>query len=810
MKQYRLALTILVTCAVTATAQVVPDQYVVELSEEPLGAAVRTKTKAALSDRHRPILAEQARAESAVETRRGRVLASVDSLMNALIVNAPDAAALAAIPGVKAIYPVTLAHAALDHALALHQIPTAWNTIGGRDKAGAGIKIAILDTGISPEHPGFQDATLKFPAGYPRASSAKNLALTNTKIIVARSYGDIYDLPEADDARDHEGHGTAVAMCAAGVTNRGPLATITGVAPKAWIGGYKITRVNGGSASSAVILKALDDALADGMDVVNLSFGSPVQFSTGPDFLPGVAFERLKSFGVLVVVAAGNSGPGLNTMSNYASQPSVISVGAAQNDREFGDNVVVGGATYRAFDGTGPTPTSAISGNVLDAATLDPTGFLCTPLPDGSAAGQVVLILRGVCTFDIKLESAKAAGAVAAIIYTDAARPDAFSPAVGTATLPTVLVSYNDGVAIKAAVANTPGVQATLPFKPVAYARESRLLSTFSSKGPTWEYRIKPDLSAAGADIYTAVQSLDDKGEDYSKDGYEIVSGTSFSSPIVAGAAAVLRAARPGLTVDQYSSLLINGATPLFNNGGPVVVGVQRTGVGLLNLESALRGTVTVYPTAITFGVGNGTMAGAASGDYNQLAVTNIGRSADTFKIRSIPYDAAPPLQFSATTVDPKPQSTYTITLDPGQTRTLYAYWTAQLPRGEYQGQILVEGTATAALMPYWYAAPTLIPREVLELTTLPASARTGTVINLSVRVTDDVGFPLTTDAQLGFAGVTTPGAAIDLLPGVVFPNRRTIRLTLAPTVRSNTFQFIFGNLPPITRTINGTAAPAP
>ena len=111
MKQYLRSLAMVVTWAAVAAGQLVPDQYVVELSEEPLGAAVRTKGKAALSDRHRTILSEQARAKSAIERSRGRVLASVDSLMNALIVNAPDAAALSAIHGVKAVYPVTLAHA---------------------------------------------------------------------------------------------------------------------------------------------------------------------------------------------------------------------------------------------------------------------------------------------------------------------------------------------------------------------------------------------------------------------------------------------------------------------------------------------------------------------------------------------------------------------------------------------------------------------------------------------------------------------------------------------------------------------------
>ena len=98
--------------AAVAAAQIVPDRYVVELSEEPLGAAVRTKGKAALSaalsDRHRAILSEQAVAKSAIERGRGKVVSTVDSLMNALIVHTTgqDAVALAALPGVKKVYPV--------------------------------------------------------------------------------------------------------------------------------------------------------------------------------------------------------------------------------------------------------------------------------------------------------------------------------------------------------------------------------------------------------------------------------------------------------------------------------------------------------------------------------------------------------------------------------------------------------------------------------------------------------------------------------------------------------------------------------
>ena len=148
------------------------------------------------------------------------------------------------------------------------------------------------------------------------------------------------------------------------------------------------------------------------------------------------------------------------------------------------------------------------------------------------------------------------------------------------------------------------------------------------------------------------------------------------------------------------------------------------------------------------------------------------------------------------------------MTLTPGQTKTLYAFWVAQLPRGEYQGQILVEGTSTAILTPYWYGAPTLIPRGILELNPPNTAARVGSTITLYVRVTDDIGFPLTTDATLGFAGTASAGATIDLLPGVIFPNLRAIRLRLATTARDNTFQFRFGGLAPVTHVITGRTTP--
>ncbi len=795
--------------AALSFAQLVPGRYVVELSGAPLGAEARTRGREALRDRVASIRTEQARVSRLIEQRNGKVLSSLDSLMNALIIRIPDsdAPALSSIPGVKQVYPVHQYKMQLDHALPIHHVPDAWARIGGKDKAGAGVKIGILDTGVSPGHPAFQDSALKPPPGFPRASKPENLAFTNNKIIVARSYEDIYQEEDPDDAQDGNGHGTETAMCAAGVTNKGPFATITGVAPKAWIGGYKIVPGKTGSADGDVILKAMDDALADGMDVINLSFGSAFQYALGPDFLPGVAVDRMRQFGVIMVVAAGNLGPGLNTLSDFASQASVISVGAVQSDRAFNGSVsIAGAAPVQAYSSTGPVPAS-LTTTVFDVSSVDPTGLLCSsPLPAGSASGQIALILRGTCTFEQKVNNAAAGGAVAAIIYVQPGQ----SPihiSIGAATLPTVLLSSPDGIALKSAVAADASTRVTVAFNGVAYPEDPHVLASFTSKGPNYDYTIKPDLVATGTDVYMATQTLDPTGELYSQDGYVVENGTSFASPLTAGSVAVLRGARPGLTADQYRSLIINSATPLSRPSGEIER-VQQAGTGVLNLDAALQNTIAAYPTSLTYLVGSGFLGGAVTGDFDQLTLTNVGKTADVFHVSSIPFDAAPALQFSTAPGDENPSSTLDLPIDPGQSKTIYAYWTTDkaLSFGEYQGDIFVQAASSSALVPYWYAVPSQTPQDVFLLNPPPATAAAGSTFNLAVRVTDLVGFAITDNAHLAFQSqVLAGGGAIALSPTVFFPNLRLISLRLGPRAGDNTFLLRFGAAAPIQLTITGT-----
>src|ERR1035437_1332287 len=161
------------------------------------------------------------------------------------------------------------------------------------------------------------------------------------------------------------------------------------------------------------------------------------------------------------------------------------------------------------------------------------------------------------------LNNVAAGGALAAIVYNYPAG-DTFSPfgviSVGTATLPALFVNQTEGAGLKARAAQDAGVQVALDFVGVTAFAARTDISFFSSRGPSVGSALKPDLVAVGEEIVTGAQNSYSSGESYSASGFIDTNGTSFSTPLVAGAAAVLKAARPGLTVQQYRSLLINGA----------------------------------------------------------------------------------------------------------------------------------------------------------------------------------------------------------------------------------------------------------
>jgi subtilisin family serine protease len=783
-------------------AQRVPDSYIVELSGEPVAIEMAKRgRRAAVADRKAQVRAQQQRMRQALEVRGAEILDAVETVANALIIRIPDAqaAALGSVPGVRRVYPDYLHKLHLDRALPLHGVPAAWQQIGGQERAGAGVKIAILDTGIDPKHPAFEDPSLAMPAGFPKFSRQADKDYTTSKVIVARSYGS--DLsPE-----DHFGHGTAVAMTAAGMPNQGTLAFITGVAPKAYLGNYKIAMGDGKFVSSSVTLKALDDAVADGMDVINLSSGTPLAARPGED-IEVAAIERAAAAGVLVVTSAGNEGPAPNTMSSPATAPSAIAVGASSNDRLFATSVTLEGVPpYPALpgydaSGFGPSVEGPMTAAVVDVSGLDGDGMACGSLPEGSLKGRIALILRGVCYFEVKLDNVQAAGAVAGVIYTDAERPEIMLMNVGSASLPSMSLSYADGVDMKRWIADSPDLRATLQFKDATpFAIDPNRVVSFSSRGPNADLGIKPDLVAVGTWVHLATQKSDPAGEMYDPSGYITESGTSFSAPLVTGAAAVLKAARPGLTVPQYRSLLINSASPLAPASGEPFP-VQRAGAGTLNLLAALTSTIAAFPSSVSFGIGGGT-----ADVSRDLTLSNLGTAADTYAISVAPIGAGPAPSLSTTS----------LRIEGGQWETLTVRWTgAALEPGEYQGFLQIQGSASTApvRIPYWYAVPSGVPRylTILSPQEIPETAGLGARLTIVFRVTDASGIALL-DANPSvtvLSGGGTAGGVVSRDSDV--PGACSVVLTMGPRAGENRFRFQVGDLEPLDLVIQGQRTLSP
>jgi subtilisin family serine protease len=694
------------------SAQVVPGKYIVELAGAP-AASVHAR---------QPVRAEQARMRPSIESLGARVVASVDLVANALIVEIPDALAprLQRQPGVKRVTPVPVMHATLDHALPLIKVPDAWTAIGGISKAGAGIKIAIIDSGIVVTHPAFQDDSLSVPPGFPIVPNFADSRNTNNKVIVARTYA------PGSTATDTLGHGTAVAMTAAGVTNTGPLATITGVAPKAWLGIYKVN--DSLNFDGSLLLTAIDDAVADGMDVINISAGIATNGRVDSD--PFVdAVERAAAHGVVVVLAAGNEGPSAATINSPASAPSAIAVGASENDRIFAQAQVLvdGTAGYPAQPGNGPQPAGPIAAPLFDVATLDSSGEACAPLPPGSLSGKIALIVRSPrsgpsCFFEDKLNNTQAAGAVAGIVYMNADSPDLISMDVRTATLPAVSIDNASGVDLRTRIRSAPP-SARIQFTVSSVARDPNAMADFSSRGPNVDLAIKPDVLAVGDNLYLATQRTNPFGALYDPSGYVAgEGGTSFATPMVAGAVALVKSARPGLTAAQYRSLVVNSAAP-FN------FPIQSSGAGLLNVAAALRVNAAVSPVSLSFGAGTGPASLA-----RPLTVTNVGAADDTFAVTVAGVTGVVPA------VD-----TNAIRLPAGASQTINLQLSVSDPAvGISQGYLHLRGTQTDAdtVVPYWYAMTDQAPAGITLLAS-PDQGLAGSLQRIQFRVVDRNGVPL-------------------------------------------------------------------
>ncbi len=442
---------------------------------------------------------------------------------------------------------------------------------------------------------------------------------------------------------------------------------------------------------------------------------------------------------------------------------------------------------------------------------LDSKNDGCKPLPAASLTGKIALApVVGGCLYETQINNVQNAGAMGLILRGISAYPNAVTAGVGNAKLPTVMISYKDGLTLKKDVA-TASTMATITFQGVPYATDFKSLASFSSRGPTYFASLKPDLAATGAYIYSATQSGNPNGQIYDSTGYVQGSGTSYSAPLVAGSLAVLRGARPGFSAEQYKSMLVNSADALVRADG-TPERLMQSGNGTLNLLRALSSTAAAYPTSISFGLGSGTFQ-----NFEPITITNTGTASETYTLTSTPFDDAPAPTFSNEAYDTaynRPTyPTLSITIAPKQSRTVVMNWNASnLTSGnEYQGLINIQGNRTGSLLalPYWYGVPSGTPSSYVSVGGVPTQATVGSSLSIYFRVTDKIGTPLN-DLKIlnAYADVLSGGGKIvGIYQSTSYPGLIYLRVTLGNDVGSNSFVFSVPGVGVSVLTIQGAAA---
>ncbi|GAF16806.1 LOW QUALITY PROTEIN: subtilase family domain protein [Bacillus sp. JCM 19046] len=508
---------------------------------------------------------------------------------------------------------------------------------------GKGVKVGVIDTGVDYKHP---DLRNNYKGGY-----------------------DIID--EDDDPMEtkmSQGpptlHGTHVAGIIA-ANGR-----IKGVAPEAEIYAYRALGP-GGQGTTEQVLEAIEKAVADEVDVINLSLGNTVN---GPDWPTSLALDRVAEKGVVAVASSGNSGPNMWTVGSPGTSSKAISVGASLPPVEFPYLTVKQDKDKRIelipLAGSNPWTLKR------ELELVDMGHGLIGDYKDKQVKGKLVLVKRGRSTFADKMSTAKKAGAAGILVYNHL-DGDFTGGTLEPIDLIGGSVSKEVGEELVALIHESK--------KPVhvqtKFEQKQDLIAGFSSRGPvteTWE--MKPDLVAPGVAIQSTVPN-----------GYFALNGTSMASPHVAGAAALLIQKHPDWTPEQIKAALMNSTKRLKNEQGVEYLPHEQ-GAGRLQVDKALEATTLVYPSSLTFGAWSGKAAQTrrtlsvtienTSDQENRFTIDPPIGELDGVNWESVEDVTIPPMQ--------KREVTLTAEINP-----------ALLQNGLHTGHVKIKGDGSEVNLPY-------------------------------------------------------------------------------------------------------------
>jgi minor extracellular serine protease Vpr len=575
---------------------------------------------------------------------RAKVTHEYDVSLNAVAVelNGTPLATIAAAPMVQSAEYNALYYPNLSESHFIISADAAWTAAGGRGTAGAGVKIGIIDSGIDETHPFFNPDGFMFPddgGPWPKCDALDSDSRTpdqdcryvSEKVIVAKVF---YHKARQQgvDAQAIQDHGSHVAGDASGifdptlnaVVNSVMIDDMSGIAPGAWLGNYNVFPGGVLSARSEDILKAVEAAIEDGMDVLNLSLGGGYN---GNNDLLANGLDNAVDAGLVVAVSAGNSGPGQGTVGSPGRARKVITVASSTNKHFVGQPFTYpdgGGTTIGAAVGEFPAlPTDSYN-------LFDTNSTACTSVDPG-AFGKLAIVNRGTCTFSTKVRSAIAAGAVGVLVINNVAGdPTAMAKdGLGGDDLPAVMIGKNEGAALR--TANPPDASAVATFEEFITANQD-ILAGSSSQGPTnVDFAVKPDVASVGVNVLSSITCVD-KGAGCPGDGsgWAFFSGTSMASPHIAGSAAVLLDLHPDWSPGQIKSALVNRADMVVTDAitGTHDVGPTAQGAGRENLSVSADATTWMDPVSASFGK-------VALGHPTSLTITlsNPTGSAETFTV---------------------------------------------------------------------------------------------------------------------------------------------------------------------------------
>lgn len=652
-------------------------------------------------------------------------------VLNGFVVEAGDTniettiASLKKIPGIKSVTREKSYTPTMYASLPLINAPAAWNNaqIGGVANAGAGIKIASMDSGVHKDAPMFGPSGFVYPYGYPQGG----LGLTsnnNGKIIASRAYYRSDDPPDPLDnfpwpGASGQSHGVHTAGTAAGnrvqAEYQGNSVDISGVAPAAWIMSYKVlykSVSNEDTFSNPEGIAALEDIVKDGADVVNCSWGG------GPTSIGGVydpldtAKINTWNAGVFVAMAAGNSGFNKGTIDHPS--PDYIVVASTTSGGSF---------IQGSFSVTHPQPVpNELSERAIIKATFGPTTELddvfsfsfvpaksinpdnisgCSPWSGKPFTGNAALIRRGECSFSDKVIHAESAGAEFVVFYNnrddDLAEINCGSDSCDEIGIRSVLVAKSIGEDLENWYnqhGDTAKVQ--ISYAGLQIGNTADVVADTSSRGPGVGDTLKPDIAAPGEDILSQgyASNLQDEAVHL---GYGQVSGTSMATPHVAGAAAILKQRYPLWSNTEIKSALMSTAKfmHIYNGDGSPAQPLD-IGAGRLDLEKALNPGVILTPPSIGFGNLQSPVVKSQT-----VEVRNVTASPLTYQVKTVytggGFDAIPPL--AGFTVSPT-----SLTLEPYQSAVIEVTFNSAEAQGvgDNQGYVVLTGNGPTASFPVW------------------------------------------------------------------------------------------------------------